>query len=95
MKKRILRKYAHLIAASGGGPGEGINLVALDKFINGGGGDYGKMEQQIRDIAARHPGAQIDLIIDLQYPWDSRRPGRITIDVLADGHPAGEMSFKQ
>ena len=74
----------HLIAASGGGPGEGINLVALDTFINGGGGDCGKMEQQIRDIAARHSGAQIELVIDLQHPGDSRRPGRITIDVLAD-----------
>ena len=85
----------HLIAASGGGAGEGINLIALNKMVNGGSGDYGTMERQIRDLAAAHQGAQIELKIDLQYPGSSTRPGRIVIDVLADGQDIGKVNFSQ
>ncbi|MDM8085134.1 DNA/RNA non-specific endonuclease [Cellulomonas cellasea] len=85
----------HLIAASGGGAGEGINLVPLHKLINGGGGDYGGMEAQIRSIAAANPGAHIDLRIDLEYPTDSLRPDSMDIDVLVDGQKAGKVLFEQ
>ncbi|MCC2313278.1 DNA/RNA non-specific endonuclease [Cellulomonas xiejunii] len=85
----------HLIAASGAGAGEGINLIALRDTINGAGGDYGKMEAEIRNIASQQPGAQIELVIDLGYPGSSRRPDQIDIDVLVDGQLAGRVDFAQ
>lgn len=86
---------AHLIAASGGGGGEGLNLVALRDAINAAGGDYGKMEREIRRLVAQDPDVLIELRIDLQYPGSSTRPGLIVIDVLADGKRVGKVNFEQ
>lgn len=49
----------HLTAASGGGPGEGIKPRRPDKGINGSGGAYGRMEADIRALAAEHPSSTI------------------------------------
>jgi|GEM_PF-1280326 len=85
----------HIIAASGGGPGEGINLVAMKKAINGAGGDYGKMEAEIRSIARQRPGAVVELRIELQYSGDSARPVGGRGFVYVDGERTVRMRFKQ
>lgn len=86
---------AHLIAASGGGGGEGLNLVALRDAINAAGGDYGKMEREIRRLVAQDPDALIEMRINLGYPGSSRRPDQIDIDVFADGHMVGKVDITQ
>ncbi len=86
---------AHLIPASGGGAGEGLNLIALRATINAAGGDYGTMEREIRRLIDQDPNALIELKIDLQHPGSNTRPGRVVIDVLADGQNIGRVNFTQ
>ncbi|MCC2322615.1 hypothetical protein [Cellulomonas xiejunii] len=57
------------------GSGEGINIVALDEFVNGASGDYGKMAKKIRSIVRDNPGVQVDLVIDLR-PTPTRPSGQ-------------------
>ena len=85
----------HLAGAAGGGAGEGINIVALDKFVNGASGDYGKMEKEIRSIVRDVPGVQVDLVIDLAYPHTSVRPEVLRVGVLVDGQLAGKVQIRQ
>ena len=85
----------HLIAASGGGTGEKLNLVALNKVINGAGGDWGKMEADIRSLLHTRGAGAVDLKIDLQYPGDSRRPNSIQVEVYADGKRIERMRVRQ
>ncbi|MDC7120241.1 DNA/RNA non-specific endonuclease [Cellulomonas fimi] len=76
----------HIQAAGGGGPGERVNIVAMDRVLNGSSGAYGKMEASIRALARENPTAQIDLVVDIRYPSEtSLRPDRFTARVYVNG----------
>ena len=85
----------HLVGAAGGGPGEGINLVAMDKVINGRGGDYGMMEAELRRLAADNPAASITLKIDQTFPGSSLRPDVIQVRYFSDGIQVGKVTVQQ
>lgn len=85
----------HWIAASGGGPGEGINLTAMDRVINGSGGAYGRMEAQVRAIVEANPSTRVDLRIDIEYPLGSGRPDFVSVDVYVDGVKTSTVEFDQ
>lgn len=85
----------HLGAAAGGGPGEGINLVAMDKVLNGAGGGYGKIESEIRALASSNPDATITYRVEQSYPGDSVRPQSFRYSYFLDGQLVKTERFTQ
>ena len=85
----------HLAAAGGGGPGEGVNLVAMDRAANGTGGAYGRMEADIRSLAVQHPESTIKLEVELQYPGQSTRPDYVSASYYRDGEFVDSVEFEQ
>lgn len=85
----------HLAAAGGGGPGEGVNLVAMDKVVNGSGGAYGRMEADIRSLADQYPDSTIKLEVDLEYPGQSSRPDHVSASYYRDGEFVDSVEFDQ
>lgn len=85
----------HLSAAAGGGPGEGINLVAMDAVLNGPGGGYGKIESEIRSLTSSNPDSTITYRVEQSYPGDSVRPQSFRYSYFLDGQLVKTERFTQ
>lgn len=79
----------HLVAASLGGPGEGINLVAMARELNASGrNNWNAMESDWRRALQADPNADIRVSIDVDYPAGSARPSRFFVEYsVGDGPP--------
>ena len=73
----------HLIASMFGGPGEGINLVAMNKQFNGSAGEWYKLEQTLK--VALEEGKDVRVTIDLVYDGASKRPDALNVRSVIDG----------
>ncbi|PNK61354.1 polymorphic toxin-type HINT domain-containing protein [Psychrobacter sp. FDAARGOS_221] len=73
----------HLLAAMFGGPGEGINLVAMNKKFNGSGGDWGTFERRLKE--ARDNNQDVIVNIKPVYSGTSKRPDRFDVTYSIDG----------
>ena len=73
----------HLIASMFGGPGEGINLVPMNKVFNGSSGSWYKLESKLK--AALEAGSDVKVRIDLSYTGTSKRPDALTVTYEIDG----------
>ena len=62
----------HLIASMFKGPGEGINIVPMDKTFNGGGGEWGKLEKTWQDALKQNK--EVKVLIQPIYSGTSKRP---------------------
>lgn len=84
----------HLIAASLGGPGEGINLVAMAKELNAAGkNNWWALEADWR--TALRSGADIRATVDIRYPPDLARPSWFRVTYSIDGGHAVVRDFRQ
>ena len=66
-----------------GGPGEGINLVAMNKQFNGTSGEWYKLEQTLK--GALDAGSDVRVKIDLVYDGVSKRPEALNVRSVIDG----------
>ena len=87
----------HLIAASLGGPGEPINLVPMDRALNGNGANsFGALESQWRDILKANPDARVRVTIDVRYPDSlSARPEAFGAEWSVNGGEPEMRGFRQ
>ena len=87
----------HLIAASLGGPGEPINLVPMDRALNGNGANsFGALEGQWRDILKANPDARVRVTIDVKYPDGvSARPDTFDVEWSVNGGRPRTKGFEQ
>ncbi len=95
----------HLIAASLGGPGEGINLVAMAKELNGPGRDnWNRLEAKWREAVKATPPKNIRVSVDVDYPPDRivdgvgkpvTRPSAFYVEYTIDGGPPVRVEFFQ
>lgn len=72
----------HLVGAQFGGAGEKINIVAMDKKLNGNSlneGTWGQMESEWKRRLTEDPDTKIDVDIKLHYEGDSKRPSHFEI----------------
>lgn len=72
----------HIVAHNVQGPNEAINIVPMDSSFNKT-GDWRSMENMIRDAFYYKNDVQIRK--ELFYPGDSKRPNKITVNILIDG----------
>ena len=83
----------HLIASQFEGPGEAINIVAMNKTLNGSSGEWYKMEQEW----AKHlkQGKKVEVKIEVIYknPID-KRPSEFKISYTIDGGKSIEKYLK-
>ena len=75
----------HLIGAVFGGPGEALNLVPMDRTLNGGGGQWGVMERVWKGYLDQGQSVKVD--IKPIYTGGSRRPDRFEVTFRVDGGP--------
>jgi filamentous hemagglutinin len=73
----------HLIAAVFGGAGEAINLVPMDKTLNGTGGKWYALEQEWLD--ALESGSNVKVDIQPVYSGSSTRPDSFVVKYEVDG----------
>lgn len=74
----------HLIATKFGGPGERINLVPMDRALNGAGkNNWWNLEH--RWLGLRKAGHQVHVKIDPEYPGQSKRPEAFDVEFRHDG----------
>lgn len=87
----------HLVAASLGGPGEPINLVPMDRTLNGSGASsYGALEGTWRDVLKTDPNARVHVTIDLSYPDGvSARPDAFEVEWSVNGGEPEVRGFEQ
>ena len=72
----------HIIANNVNGPSEAINIVPMDTSFNNS-GDWKSMEKMIQD--AFYYKNEVIVKKELFYPGDSKRPNKITVNILIDG----------
>ena len=91
-----LDQGGHLVATQFGGPGERINLVAMDRALNGAGKDnWYAMENSWRDRLQANPDTRIDVTIDIDYPGASTRPDQFRVQYSVDGGEPVRRRFRQ
>ncbi|CAM3969206.1 DNA/RNA non-specific endonuclease [Janibacter anophelis] len=73
----------HIYGKGVGGPGEGINLLAMSKQANQ--GDYARIERQWRTLLKEHPPPVIESKIIPVYSGDSKRPDRFMVEWTKNG----------
>nr|WP_308469408.1 DNA/RNA non-specific endonuclease [Acinetobacter bereziniae] len=73
----------HLIASMFKGPGEGINIVPMDKKFNGGGGDWGKLEKTWQD--ALKANKEVKVSIQPVFTGTSKRPTSFVVEQQING----------
>lgn len=72
----------HIIANNVNGPTEAINIVPMDSSFNNS-GDWKSMEKMIQD--AFYYKNEVQVKKELFYPGVSKRPNKITVNILIDG----------
>ena len=75
----------HLIASMFGGPGEGINIVAMNAKFNGSSGEWYKMEQGWQKALDGNKSVKVE--IEPIYYGNSKRPSEFIIRQTIDGRP--------
>lgn len=87
----------HLIGASLGGPGEPINLVAMNRHLNGTSANdsWGAMEANWRALLKANPDADIRVRIDIDYPDGSQRPEAFSVEYTVNGSDPRIKEFVQ
>lgn len=75
----------HLIASMFGGPGEGINIVAMNAKFNGSSGEWYKMEQVWQKALDSKKSVKVK--IEPIYYGNSKRPSEFIIRQEIDGIP--------
>ena len=75
----------HLIAAMFGGPGEGVNLVAMDKTLNGQGGGFYLLEQEWRKGLLKAPPDNIKVSVEPIYNNGGKRPSDFIVRQTVNG----------
>jgi len=75
----------HLIGAVFGGAGEGINLVPMDKVLNGSGGQWYELEKTWK--AALNAGRDVKVDIKPKYTGNSTRPESFVVKYEIAGVP--------
>ena len=74
----------HLIASQFEGPGEAINIVAMDRTLNGSSGEWYKMEQEWAN--ALKEGKKVEVKIEVFYKNSKdKRPSEFKISYTIDG----------
>ena len=72
----------HIIANNVNGPTEAINIVPMASCFNNS-GEWKTMEKKIQDAVNNKNVVQVKK--ELFYPKDSKRPNKITVNILIDG----------
>ena len=72
----------HIVAHNVQGPNEAINIVPMDSSFNKT-GDWRSMESKIQDAFTSNKNVLVKK--ELFYPGDSKRPNKITVNILIDG----------
>lgn len=72
----------HIVAHNVQGPNEAINIVPMDSSFNKT-GDWRSMENMIQD--ASYYKNEVQVKKELFYPGESKRPNKITVNILIDG----------
>ena len=72
----------HIVANNVNGPTEAINIVPMDSSFNNS-GDWKSMEKMIQD--AFYYKNKVRVKKELSYPGNSKRPNKITVNILIDG----------
>ena len=72
---------AIIIANNVNGPSEAINIVPMDSSFNNS-GDWKSMETMIQNAFTYKNEVQVKK--ELSYPGDSKRPNKITVNILID-----------
>ena len=72
----------HIVANNVNGPTEAINIVPMDGSFNNS-GEWKSMEKMIQD--AVYCKNEVQVKKELLYPGDSKRPNKITVNILIDG----------
>jgi len=78
----------HIIANNVNGPSEAINIVPMDSSFNNS-GDWKSMEKMIQN--AFYYKNEIRVKKELFYPGDSKRPNKITVNILIDGEESNYL----
>ncbi|MFM7334853.1 MAG: DNA/RNA non-specific endonuclease [Tabrizicola sp.] len=73
----------HLIAAVFGGAGEAVNLVPMDKALNGAGGQWYRLEQEWLD--ALETGKDVKVNIQPVYAGGNARPDLFQVSYSING----------
>lgn len=77
----------HLIASIFNGPGDRLNLVAMNGNLNQ--GAWKKLENQLAD--ALKNGKTVDVQVSVQYGAVGERPTKFIVDYVIDGTPATQV----
>lgn len=72
----------HIVANNVNGPTEAINIVPMDSSFNNS-GEWKSMEKMIQD--AFYYKNKVRVKKELSYPGNSKRPNKITVNILIDG----------
>ena len=72
----------HIVANNVNGPTEAINIVPMDSSFNNS-GEWKSMEKIIQD--AFYYKNEVQVKKELFYPGESKRPNKITVNILIDG----------
>lgn len=73
----------HLIASMFKGPGEGINIVPMDKTFNGSGGEWGQLEKTWQSALKSNKSVKVN--IQPIYSGTSKRPASFMIEQMING----------
>lgn len=73
----------HIFGKGVGGPGEGINLLAMSKQANQ--SDYARLENQWRTLLKEKPPPELEAKVIPVYSGDSKRPDKFMIEWTKNG----------
>jgi hypothetical protein len=82
------QKHDRFEGAQFGGPGEAINITAMDGTVNI--SSYAALENEWKSLLKQ--GHHVDGM-QIQYPDNSMRPSRYVVNTIVDGKLAGTKFF--
>lgn len=82
----------HLIASMFGGPGEGINIVAMNAKFNGSSGEWYKMEQVWQKALDSKKSVKVK--IEPIYSGNSKRPDSFDITQVIGDKTSDKINLK-
>ena len=82
----------HLIASMFKGPGEGINIVPMDKTFNGGGGKWGQLEKDWQNALKQNK--EVKVSIKPVYSGTSKRPDSFIVTQKIGSARATQVTLK-
>lgn len=73
----------HIFGKGVGGPGEGINLLAMSRQANQ--SDYARLENQWRTLLKEKPPPELEAKVIPVYSGDSKRPDGFMVEWTKNG----------